>query len=82
MRLFCGTGKRQVAEHGLSVSFEIWGSITTLLRPSCVSMLERGSSRRALVIDLFIGHFLDPLVVINGEVKCVGRIPKQSEVEE
>ena len=53
-----------------------------LLRPSCVSMLERGSSRRALVIDLFIGHFLDPLVVINGEVKCVGRIPKQSEVEE
>lgn len=29
-----------------------------------------------------MGVFSTPAVVINGEVKCVGRIPKQSEVEE
>lgn len=29
-----------------------------------------------------MGIFSTPAVVINGEVKCVGRVPKQSEVEE
>lgn len=29
-----------------------------------------------------MGVFSTPAVVINGEVKCVGRIPKQSEVEQ
>ncbi len=28
-----------------------------------------------------LGVFSTPAVVINGEVKCVGRVPKQSEVE-
>lgn len=29
-----------------------------------------------------LGVFSTPAVVVNGEVKCVGRVPKQSEVEE
>ena len=29
-----------------------------------------------------MGVFSTPAVVINGEVKCVGRIPKQEEVEQ
>lgn len=29
-----------------------------------------------------LGIFSTPAVVIDGEVKCVGRAPKQSEVEE
>ncbi len=29
-----------------------------------------------------LGVFTTPAVVINGEVKCVGRVPKQSEIEE
>ncbi|MGE4560444.1 MAG: thioredoxin family protein [Desulfobulbus sp.] len=29
-----------------------------------------------------MGVFSTPAVVINGEVKCVGRIPTQSEVEQ
>ncbi len=29
-----------------------------------------------------LGIFSTPAVVINGEVKCVGRVPKQTEVEE
>ena len=29
-----------------------------------------------------MGVFSTPEVVINGEVKCVGRIPKQEEVEQ
>jgi small redox-active disulfide protein 2 len=29
-----------------------------------------------------LGVFSTPAVVVNGVVKCVGRIPKQSEVEE
>jgi small redox-active disulfide protein 2 len=29
-----------------------------------------------------MGVFSTPAVVINGVVKCVGRVPKQSEVEE
>ncbi|TKB05927.1 thioredoxin family protein [Desulforhopalus sp. IMCC35007] len=29
-----------------------------------------------------LGIFSTPAVVVNGEVKCVGRVPKQSEVEE
>ncbi|MBM9616802.1 TM0996/MTH895 family glutaredoxin-like protein [Desulfobulbus rhabdoformis] len=29
-----------------------------------------------------MGVFSTPAVVINGEVKCVGRIPKQDEVEQ
>ena len=29
-----------------------------------------------------LGIFSTPAVVIDGEVKCVGRVPKQSEVEE
>ena len=29
-----------------------------------------------------MGVFSTPAVAINGEVKCVGRIPKQSEVEQ
>ena len=29
-----------------------------------------------------LGIFSTPAVVIDGQVKCVGRVPKQSEVEE
>ncbi|WP_306548394.1 thioredoxin family protein [Desulfobulbus sp.] len=29
-----------------------------------------------------LGVFSTPAVVVNGVVKCVGRVPKQSEVEE
>jgi len=29
-----------------------------------------------------LGIFSTPAVVIDGEVKCVGRVPKQAEVEE
>jgi len=29
-----------------------------------------------------MGVFSTPAVVINGEVKCAGRVPKQSEVEQ
>ena len=29
-----------------------------------------------------LGIFSTPAVVVNGEVKCTGRVPKQSEVEE
>ncbi len=29
-----------------------------------------------------LGIFSTPAVVINGEVKCVGRVPQQAEVEE
>lgn len=29
-----------------------------------------------------MGVFSTPAVVINGQVKCVGRIPKQEEVEQ
>jgi len=29
-----------------------------------------------------LGVFSTPAVVINGEVKCAGRVPKQSEVEQ
>jgi small redox-active disulfide protein 2 len=29
-----------------------------------------------------LGIFSTPAVVIEGEVKCVGRVPKQAEVEE
>ncbi len=29
-----------------------------------------------------LGIFSTPAVVVNGVVKCVGRVPKQSEVEE
>lgn len=29
-----------------------------------------------------LGVFATPAVVVNGVVKCVGRVPKQSEVEE
>ncbi len=29
-----------------------------------------------------LGVFSTPAVVINGEVKCVGRVPKQAEVEQ
>ena len=29
-----------------------------------------------------LGIFSTPAVVIDGEVKCVGRVPKQTEVEE
>ncbi|OEU81928.1 MAG: glutaredoxin [Desulfobulbaceae bacterium C00003063] len=29
-----------------------------------------------------LGIFSTPAIVINGEVKCVGRAPKQTEVEE
>jgi len=29
-----------------------------------------------------LGIFSTPAVVVDGEVKCVGRAPKQSEVEE
>jgi small redox-active disulfide protein 2 len=29
-----------------------------------------------------LGVFSTPAVVVDGEVKCVGRAPKQSEVEE
>lgn len=29
-----------------------------------------------------MGVFSTPAVVINGDVKCVGRIPKQEEVEQ
>ena len=29
-----------------------------------------------------LGVFSTPAVVINGQVKCVGRVPKQSEVED
>jgi len=28
-----------------------------------------------------LGVFSTPAVVVNGQVKCVGRVPKQSEVE-
>jgi small redox-active disulfide protein 2 len=29
-----------------------------------------------------LGIFSTPAVVIDGQVKCVGRVPKQSEIEE
>ena len=29
-----------------------------------------------------LGIFSTPAVVIDGEVKCVGRVPKQAEIEE
>ena len=29
-----------------------------------------------------LGVFSTPAVVVNGQVKCVGRVPKQSEVED
>ncbi len=29
-----------------------------------------------------LGIFSTPAVVVDGEVKCVGRVPKQAEVEE
>ncbi len=29
-----------------------------------------------------LGIFSTPAVVVDGEVKCVGRVPKQTEVEE
>lgn len=29
-----------------------------------------------------MGVFSTPAVVVNGEVKCVGRVPKQEEVEQ
>lgn len=29
-----------------------------------------------------LGVFSTPAVVVNGEVKCAGRVPKQSEVEQ
>lgn len=29
-----------------------------------------------------MGVFSTPVVVINGEMKCVGRIPKQEKVEQ
>ena len=29
-----------------------------------------------------LGIFSTPAVVIDGQVKCIGRVPKQSEVEE
>lgn len=29
-----------------------------------------------------LGIFSTPAVIIDGKVKCVGRVPKQSEVEE
>ena len=29
-----------------------------------------------------LGVFSTPAVVVNGQVKCIGRVPKQSEVED
>ena len=50
------------------------------------ALAAKGINAKIIKVDDFqeflkLGVFSTPAVVIDGQVKCIGRVPKQSEVE-